>query len=228
MKTSLRLVLLLVAVFAFTTVAHADPIIYTISGIASGHLGSSFFNDALVVVRATADTAGVVFQSFDLDGDGINEATLYGNPSSLTTVSIAGLGTVNVLDAAGIFAFPPIPPELTDPGEELLEVPTVVIGILDPSPSFFEFTGLAATSSAALLDYNLATSIGPIAGAGGVGHPIGLFVHTTGGSLSFTSNFEVVGTSTFTASSAPEPTSLLLLGSGILSLVGLSRFRKRD
>ncbi len=227
MKTSLRLVVVFVAVFGCATAAHAAPITYTWSGIASGHLGSSSFTDALVVVTATADTDGaIVLESFDFDGDGIDESALYANPSSLTTVNIAGLSAVNVVDPTAIYGFPPIPPSLLDPGEELLAIPTVILGTLD-TPTFSDsFTGLAAIGADALLGYNLATSIGPIGGAGGVGYPTHLFVNTSGGSLSFISNVGPDTAGTFSAQ-VPEPASLSLFGCGLLSLFGLSRFRKR-
>ena len=95
-------------------------------------------------------------------------------------------------------------------------------------PALDSFTGLAGVSSDALLGYNLATSIGPITDAGGVGYPFGLFVITSGGNLSFDENIGS-GTATFTATaSVPEPAILSLLGAGLWSLSRRSRFRKRD
>ena len=226
MKTSLRLVVLLLAVLGVATASHAAPITYTISGTASGHLGSLTFSDALLMVTVTADTDNVIVESIDADGDGINDSNLYANASSLTTVSIAGLSTVNVLDPTAIYGFPPISASILDPGEELLLMPAVVIGTLDAPPALDSFTGLAAIGADSLLGYNLATSISPIVGAGGVGYPIGLFVNTSGGMLSFDSNVGIDSRGTLTAQ-VPEPASLSLFGCGILSLVGLSRFRKR-
>jgi hypothetical protein len=226
MKTALRVLVLVVAVFGFTTASHAAPITYTISGIASGQLGLSSFNDALVMVTVTADPANVIVQGVDADGDGINDLTFYSLASSLTTVNIAGLGTVSVNDPTAIYAFPPIPPEFLEEGEDLLQLPTVIIGTVDNPPALDSFTGLAAVGSDQLLGYNLATSISPLVGAGGVGYPTGLFVNTTGGSLSFVSNVGLDTKGTVTAT-VPEPMSLSLFGVGILSLAGLSRFRKR-
>lgn len=225
MKTSLRLVVLLVAVFGFTTTSQAAPITYTFSGTASGQLGSSTFTNALVVFTSTADTTNVVAQNVDLDGDGIIDVTYYANPSGLTSVNIAGLGFVTVFNPTAIYAFPPIPPAYIDPGEELFLNPLTLLGTLDSPPALDSFTGLAAVSGTPLLGYNLATSFGPFTGTGGVGYPQGLFVNTSGGNLSFNSQF-VTQPTTFTAS-VPEPTSLSFLGSGILSLVGLARLRRR-
>jgi hypothetical protein len=136
------------------------------------------------------------------------------------------------LDPTGIFAFPPIPPELLEEGEELFLIPAIVIGTLDEPPSLLDgFTGLAGVAGDPALGYNLATSIGPILGAGGVAHPTELSLNTSGGSLSFLNSIGPDTEGTFTAitatTSVPEPTSLSLLASGILSLTGLSRFRKR-
>ena len=86
-----------------------------------------------------------------------------------------------------------------DPGEELFHLPLVVVGTLDNPPSLESFTGLAGTAGAGLAGYNLATSFGPFTSAGDVGYPIGLFLNTSGGSLTFDANFVDGDESTFTA-----------------------------
>ena len=105
----------------------------------------------------------------DFDGNGSTE-TIYALPSSLTTVDIAGLGTVNVIDATGIYGFPGFR-FAVEPGEELLLLPAVIIGTLDSPPSLDSFTGVAGIGSPALSGYDFTTSFGPIVGDGGVGHP---------------------------------------------------------
>jgi hypothetical protein len=226
MKTALRLVVLFVAVFGFTTASHAVPITYTFAGITTGHLGLSAFEEALVVVTATADTSNVQVNGADSDGDGIDDLHFYSNLLDLTTVTIAGLGTVTVLDPTVILAFPPIPNP--DPGEELFMKPVVALGTID-SPSDLDFTGLAGIGSDLLLGYNLKMPMVPILDTGVVGYPPSLFVHTSGGNLSFWSNAVDIDTrSKFMAvAPVPEPTSVSLLGSGIVLLAGLTRFRKR-
>jgi hypothetical protein len=228
MKTSLRVVVVFAALFGFATASHAATITFTVSGTASGQLGASLFTNAAVIVTVTADPANAQSETQDHDGDGIIE-TIYGLPSSVTTVSIAGLGTVTVLDDSAVFEFPGL--TNVDPGEELLHMPAFIVGTLDSPGELDSFTGLAGIATNALAGYALATSFGPIVGAGGIGYPAGLFVVTSGGNLSFTDNIGI-GESTFAATLSetapvPEPASLTLLASGMLSLGGLARFRKR-
>jgi hypothetical protein len=222
-KALVRLFLLVVAVFGFSTASRATPITFTISGTASGQLDSSPFTNALVTVTSTADTTNVVGNTADFDGNGSTE-TIYAVPSSLTRITIAGLGTVDVIDATAIYSFPGF--TVVDPGEELLLEPAVIIGTLDSPPSLDSFTGVAAIGASALSGYNLATSLGSIVGDGGVGHPP-IPISTSGGNLTFASNDLEGRTGTF-AAAVPEPASAWLLISGVLSCVASGRFRRRQ
>jgi hypothetical protein len=148
-----------------------------------------------------------------------------GDLSSLTTVTIAGIGTATITDPNAVYSFP-APIGIAD-GFPVL--PYVIFGTLDHSPALDSFTGFGAQGSNALLGYDLTTSIGPITGSpGGVDYPTRTFLHTTLGNLSFTANITPTGAGTFTAIVTPEPMSLLLLGSGITMLAGMSRFRARS
>jgi PEP-CTERM motif-containing protein len=72
--------------------------------------------------------------------------------------------------------------------------------------------------------YNLTTAIGPITGVAFV--TLNTAFDTSGGNLTFTSA-EVASTFTATlTSSVPEPTSLVLLGSGLFARVAMRRVRK--
>lgn len=208
---------LVVGLLGSSTLLEADPVTYVQSGIASGMIGGSSFTDAMVQVTVTGDTANVapVFGGF-----------AFANVSGATTVTIAGIGTATVTDASAIYSFP-TPVSLTS-GFPIL--PYVLIGMLENPPALDSLTGLGDTGSNALLGYNLQTSIGPItATPGGVGYPVGLFVHTTLGNLSFASNISPTAEGTFTATVAavPEPMSLLLFAGGLLALASLSRRHSR-
>ena len=202
----------------FAAIAQATPITYVETGFASGTLGGSTFTNALVQLTLSGDT-GAVLPIFG----GIAVAT-----AGTTTVNIAGLGTATITDPTEIIATQ-IAVEIDD---ALPLLPYVIFGTVDNPPSLESITGLGVTGSNALLGYNLTTSIGPITGVGGVAYPTTLVVHTTAGDLHFTSDFDdfwPTGQSTFSATlgqtAVPEPTSLLLLGTGIAAVAGRSRFR---
>jgi hypothetical protein len=210
---------LIVALVGIATVINASPIVYMESGFASGAIGGSAFTNALVQVTASGDTANVVTLTF-------GTITFYANLSSLTRVTIAGIGTATVTDASAVYSFPAAID--IDPSHSFPVLPYVVIGTLDSPPSLDSFTGVGVQGDNALLGYDLKTAIGPITGIpGGIGHSTD-FINTSLGHLSFTANISPTAQGTFTATLVPEPMSLLLLGSGIAVLAGISRFRPRS
>ena len=156
------------AIFGLATVVEATPITYVQSGIASGMIGGSAFTNALVQVTVTGDTANVV---------SIFAGTAVSNPSSLTTVTIAGVGTATVTDPSAIFSS--LTPIDIDPGNNFPILPYVIIGTLDNPPSLESFTGIGGTGDNALLGYNLQTSIGPLTAI-----PGGVLAVDTGDDLS--------------------------------------------
>ena len=210
--------------------ADAAPITYTQSGIASGTIGGAPFTNALVVFTMTGDTANVVANAeFEDDGVIVPAGVFFVNVSSLTTVDIAGFQTAQLTDPNAVYGFA-IPIDIDDDGD--IDPPLVVMGTLDDPPAIEGFTGIGGTANNALGGYDLRTAIGPIIGPGGIGHPVSLSVNTSLGALNFTSNVSIDGNTqgTFIATlgptTVPEPGSLLLLGTGLVSMVGVrSRFR---
>jgi hypothetical protein len=207
---------LVVAILSFAPNAHAIPITYEISGVASGEIGATTFTNASVDLTGIGDTANVTSLFSD---------TIFGNPFNTLTVTIGGIGTATITDPSEIWAIPA--------PTGIFTVPVVVIGRVDKPPALDSITGIGFVGSNALTGYTGAIGFGPITDAGGIGFPgcggLGQdpCIHTTLGLLSFGSNITLPTTTqaTFVATIAPEPTTLLLLGSGAAALIGLSRFR---
>ena len=83
------LALVAIIVFCGYGAAQAAPIIYTISSVGSGSLGSNSFNDASFTITATADTSQISLLS----------AGVFIVPDLSATISISGLGTATFTSA---------------------------------------------------------------------------------------------------------------------------------
>jgi hypothetical protein len=217
---------LIVALFGFVPFAHAAPITYVQTGTASGMLGATPFTDAFVTVTLTGDTNNVVpemFGPFNCPFCFVNVGTV--------TIDIPTVGTPTVTDPTGIWVFGQ--PVDIDDNPATPELPGVIIGTLDEPPATDSFTGIGGTGAMALLGYDLTTSIGPVSSAllGGVGYPPDLFLNTNLGVLTFAENLSTDAQGTFTAAvgvaEVPEPTTLLLFGSGIAAFAARARRRAR-
>ena len=174
----------------------ASPITYSITTTATGTLGASIFTNASITLTLTGNTSGVTAGPGQLSVALINPGT--------ATVTIGGLGSATITDSVEI---------VSDFNATLLGQPGVVIvdttngGPMDP-------TGILWTLSPTLLGYNLQTAIGPVAGTGGVANqgPVDGFFSTGRGNLQFAAGQGGgTGTSTFTASTVPEPGALALV-----------------
>ena len=98
-RSLIQYALLVVTLFGFAASVEASPIVYMESGFASGTIGGSAFTNALVQVTASGDTANVVTLTF-------GTITVYANLSSLTRVTIAGIGTATITDPIAVYSFP--------------------------------------------------------------------------------------------------------------------------
>ena len=219
-------VLLIAALLGCVPAVYAVPITYVQTGTASGMLGATPFTDAFVTVTLTGDTDNVVpelFGPFNCTFCFVNEGTV--------TIDIPSVGTATVTDPTGIWVFAQAVDIDDDPATP--DLPGVVIGTLDEPPATDSFTGIGGTGAMALLGYDLTTSIGPVSSAllGGVGYPETLFLNTNLGALSFVENLSTDSDGTFTATigiaAVPEPTTLVLFGSGVAAYAARVRRRAR-
>lgn len=197
--------------------AHAAPISYTITAIASGSLGGVDFADALMTVTLVGETSAVTQPLPDDLPD------LLAN-HGVATVTIAGLGTAtfNHPDGYAAVAFPMIPGE----------IPLASLGIWEGfDPAAESGTGILAIGSDSLGGYDLRSPLGPVSGVstGGATEPGGSFYEyaTTAGPLVIARTGEE-GTATVSiAIPVPEPASLSLFGAGALSVLAATRRRRQ-
>ena len=98
MRPLLTCVAVVLALAGIASRAEAAPILYEVSGVASGQIGGTSFSNVLVRFAGLGDTANIVTGDFG--------GTLYANRFSALTVSIGGFGTATITDASDIISIP--------------------------------------------------------------------------------------------------------------------------
>jgi hypothetical protein len=176
--------------------ANATPIVYSETLTTDGSLGGTAFTDELVTLTFTADTDNVTF----FQGSGF---TQYTNIPSVSTVTVAGVGTATFSDPISLSVF-----SFSTFSEFSVTDTSLGVDILD---TFAVTAGFAG--------YEMNTSLAPV--SGGAAYPVGTAFGTSAGNFEFTKT----GGGISTVSAVPEPSSLLLMA---LGLSGLAAYRARQ
>ena len=183
--------------------AFSEPITFTHQGTGSGTIAGNPFTNAMFTITALGDTNNRVSHS---GGAFINHDTV--------SISITGVGN---------FLF-------TTPTRTFVNHSARLVGFSRASsPALDLFNG---PTNPIFSTYNMLTSIGPVTGTGqllqwAAPPPFLLPVLTTDGQLVFNN---AATTATFTATVGqviPEPTTLLLLGTGLAGVAAKVRKRRQ-
>ena len=204
------------ALLASGVTAKADPITVTVTDsayVTNLNLTSNpgpFFPD--VTVTFTGDTSNLVYNSTGYYGTIGRGLPIYGDPlyyiPGTATIQVGSLGTFTI----------------EDPVEFFVNQVTSIAGI-GTSTSYGSGYEILATENAAFSSYTGATSIGPLSGPV---LPLETGFDTSAGyTVLGPGSYEYAdgSPSTLTATVTPEPSSIALLGTGMLGIAGIVRKR---
>ncbi|HEY2844429.1 MAG TPA: PEP-CTERM sorting domain-containing protein [Bryobacteraceae bacterium] len=206
-----RLIVVLAAIGILARIASAVPITYVETTTATGTLGGTAFTSASVTVTLVGDTSNIT--------SGPSPFGAYLINPGLATIKIGALPIATFTDLVEIIGSD------NQATPSIFSMPFVLIATLD-NPAGTSITGVVDEyGDPAFLGYGL-TALGPISATGSSASGAGGPHNTSSGVLLFSSD-NSPQPATFTATvGTPEPTSVILLGTGLLALVGLSLRRK--
>jgi hypothetical protein len=185
----------------------------TIYGTESGTFQGQAFTNALVTFTATYDISQVVQTGGGMDAQGRLRPIIWTAPSSVGQVTVDGIGSGAFLGSGSVYTTS-IEDFVGAPGAYIMFFPGGVTGLFQNE-----------SCSGAHIDRNLDRASGPTQEFYFSGPPPSPYtVHTSAGDLILNNVAEDAWTARVDV--VPEPSSLILLGIGAVSLAGYGWARK--